>query len=59
MYTSLKILSVVYIVCLPITLFLFANRDKIEAIDPTEPYWLSFLKIWLITPMFLIKLLIF
>ena len=56
MYTSITIILVIYIACLPITLKLFANKDKMEAIDPNEPNWLTFIKIWLITPAFIIKL---
>lgn len=56
MYTSLKIISVIYISCLPISLILLANREKMEAVDKTEPTWLSFIKIWFITPAFLIRL---
>ena len=56
MYTSLKIISVIYISCLPISLILLANRNKMEAVDQTEPIWLSFIKIWFITPAFLIRL---
>ena len=56
MYTSITIILVIYIACLPITLKLFVNRDKMEAIDQNEPNWLTFVKIWFITPAFIIKL---
>lgn len=56
MYTSITIILVIYIACLPITLKLFANRGKMEAIDPNESALLTFIKIWLITPAFIIKL---
>lgn len=56
MYTSITIILVIYIACLPITLRLFANRDKMEDIDPNESALLTFIKIWLITPAFIIKL---
>ena len=56
MYTLITIILVIYIACLPITLKLFANKDKVGAIDPNEPNWLTFVKIWLITPAFIIKL---
>lgn len=61
MYTSLHILSVtisvIYLLCLPFTLIALAHRDKMDAIDQTEPLWLSFFKIWFIMPMFIIKIL--
>ena len=56
MYTSITIILVIYTACLPITLKLFANMGKMEAIDPNESALLTFIKIWLITPAFIIKL---
>lgn len=56
--TTLGIVYLIYLICLPFTLILLANRDKISAVDPEESNLLVFFKIWLISPVFLIYLII-
>nr|DAV67527.1 MAG TPA: hypothetical protein [Caudoviricetes sp.] len=52
------IILIIYVMCLPISLMLLANRDSLQAVDKRENSLLLFFKIWLISPFFILRMII-